>query len=124
LCTDPQDRVAFPGQSATAIILLEENGLFCDTFRINMETVWNILFEMFGQTAVWLHASLTKKEKNGCTLYHLLFAHYFGSNHLNHLANKIEACLASLTYRGKQKNWDWSHYTDAHIEKNTPLPII
>jgi hypothetical protein len=43
-----EDRVAFPGQSATAIILLEKNGPFCDTFRINMVTVWNILFEMFG----------------------------------------------------------------------------
>ena len=43
-----EDRVAFPGQSATAIILLEKNGPFCDTFRINMVTVCNILFEMFG----------------------------------------------------------------------------
>jgi hypothetical protein len=61
-----EDPVAFPGQSATAIALLEENGPFCDTFRINMVTVWSILFEMFGKMPVWLHATLTKKEKNGC----------------------------------------------------------
>jgi hypothetical protein len=84
-----------------------------------MVTVWNILFEMFGQTPAWLHATSTKKEKKGCKLYHLLFAHYLDSDHVNHLANKMEAHLANLTYRGKQKNWDWSRYTNAHIEQHT-----
>jgi hypothetical protein len=64
-------------------------------------------------------SSSTRKEKNGCKLYHLLFAHYLGSDHMNHLANKMEARLASLTYRGEQKNWDWSCYTDAYIEQHT-----
>jgi hypothetical protein len=101
-----EDRVAFPGQSATAITLLEENGPFCDTYCIDMVTVWNILFEMFGQMPAWLHAALTKKEKNGRKLYRLLFAHYLGSDHVSNLANKMEAHLVSLTYCGKQKNWD------------------
>jgi hypothetical protein len=83
-----EEHVALPGQFAKAIALLEENGPFCNTFRINMVTVWNILFEMFGQTPAWLHAALTKKEKNGRKLYRLLFAHYVGSDHVNHLANK------------------------------------
>jgi hypothetical protein len=38
---------------------------------------------------------------------------------MNHLANKMEARLASLTYRSKKKNWDWSWYTDAHIKQQT-----
>ncbi len=109
-----KDHVSFPGQSATAIALLEENGPFYNTFRIDMVTVWNILFEMFGQMPAWLHAALTKKEKNGHKLYCLLFAHYLGSDHMNHLANKMEAGLASQHYCGKQKNWDWSRYADAH----------
>ncbi len=71
-----EDRVAFPGQSVTAITLLEENGPFCDTFHIDMVMVWDILFEIFGQTPAWLHATSTKKEKNGRKLYCLLFAHY------------------------------------------------
>ncbi len=114
-----EDHVALPGQSAKAIALLEENGPFCDTFCIDMVTVWNILFEMFGQTPAWLHAALTKKEKNGRKLYHLLFAHYLGSDHVNHLANMMEALLASLTYHSRQKNWDWSQYTGAHIKQHT-----
>ncbi len=83
-----------------------------------MVTVWNVLYEMIGQTPAWLHAASTKKEKQGRKLYHLLFAHYLGSDHVNHLANKMEAHLASLTYHGKQKNWDWSQYTDAHIKQH------
>jgi hypothetical protein len=114
-----EKHVTFPGQSTKAIAFLEENGPFCDTFCINMVMVWNILFEMFGQMPTWLHAALTRKEKNGHKLYRLLFAHYLGSDHVNHLANKMEAHLASLTYCGKQKNWDWSRYTDAHIEQHT-----
>ncbi len=38
---------------------------------------------------------------------------------MNHLANKTEARLASLTYRNKQKNWDWYQYTDAHMKQHT-----
>jgi hypothetical protein len=68
-----EGQVSFPGQSAAAIALLEQNGPFCDTFMV---MVWNILYEMFGQMPAWLHATLTKKEKNGRKLYHLLFAHY------------------------------------------------
>jgi hypothetical protein len=74
---------------------------------------------MFGQTPTWLHAALTRKENNGRKLNRLLFAHYLGSDHVNHLANKMEARLASLTYCGKQKNWDWSRYIDAHIKQHT-----
>jgi hypothetical protein len=70
-----EDDVAFPGQSVTAIALLEQNGPFCDTFRINMVMVWNILYKSFGQTPVWLHAAPTKKENKGRKLHHLLFAH-------------------------------------------------
>ncbi len=108
-----EDNVAFPGQSATAIALLEQNRPFCNTFCTNMVTVWNILYEMFGQMPVWLHATSTKKEKNGRKLYCLLFAHYLGSDIVNHIANKMEAHLASLTYRSKQNN---------PILSNTPLP--
>jgi hypothetical protein len=53
--------VVFLGQSATAITLLEENRPFCDTFCINMVMVWNILFEMFWQMPMWLHAASSKK---------------------------------------------------------------
>jgi hypothetical protein len=37
---------------------------------------------------------------------------------MNHLANKMEAHLASLSYHGEQQNWDWSQYTDAHIKQH------
>jgi hypothetical protein len=84
-----------------------------------MATVWNILYEINGQTPTWLNATPTKKENNGHKLYHLLFAHYLGSDHVNHLANKMEARLASLTYCREQKNWDWSRYTNAHIKQHT-----
>jgi hypothetical protein len=113
-----EDDIAFPGQSAAVIALLEENGPFCDTFRISMVRVWNILYEMFGKMPAWLHAAPTKKEKNSCKLYHLLFAHYLGREDVNHLANKMGARLTSLIYREEQMNWDWSQYTDAHIEQH------
>ncbi len=58
-----EDHVDFPGQSATAIALLEQNRPFCNTFCIYMGTIWNILYEIFGQTPAWLHATPTKKEK-------------------------------------------------------------
>jgi hypothetical protein len=61
-----KDGIAFPGQSVTAIALLEQNGPFCNTFCINMVMVWNILYKIYEQTPAWFHAAPTKKEKNCC----------------------------------------------------------
>ncbi len=41
-----KDNATLPGQSVTAIALLEQNGPFCNTFHINIVT-WNILYKMF-----------------------------------------------------------------------------
>jgi hypothetical protein len=76
---------------------------------------------MFGQMPMWLPAAPTMKEKNGCKLYPLLFAHYLGSDHVNNLANKMEACLASLTYRRAQRIGIGPD-TLMPISSNTPLP--
>ena len=107
-----------PDQTALATTALEDSGPFCASFRIDMVTVWNILFEMFGQTPAWLHGQSTKKEKNGRKLFRLLFDHYLGTEHVTHQANKVEARIASLSYKGEQKNWGWDKYVDAHIEQH------
>ena len=107
-----------PDQTALALKALEDSGPFCASFRIDMVTVWNILYEMFGQTPAWLHGQSTKKEKNGRKLFRLLFDHYLGAEHVTHQANKVEARIASLSYKGEQKNWGWDKYVDAHIEQH------
>jgi uncharacterized membrane protein YgcG len=107
-----------PDQTALAIKALEDSGPFCASFRIDMVTVWNILYEMFGQTPAWLHGQSTKKEKNGRKLYRLLFDHYLGAEHVTHQANKVEARIANLSYKGEQRNWGWDKYVDAHIEQH------
>ena len=108
-----------PDQPKSAILALEEGGPYCATFRIDMVTCWNILYEMFGSTSAWIHGQVTKKEKNGRKLFRILFEHYLGADHVGHLATKMETRLATLTYRGEQKNWNWASYTDAHIEQHT-----
>jgi hypothetical protein len=113
-----EDREIGPDQTALEIKALENSGPFCASFRINMVTVWNILYEMFGQTPAWLHGQSTKKEKNGRKLFRLLFDHYLGAEHVTHQANKVEARIASLSYKGEQKNWGWDKYVDAHIEQH------
>ena len=107
-----------PDQTAHDLKVLEECGPFCSSFRIDMVTAWNILYEMFGQTPAWLHGQSTKKEKNGRKLFRLLFDHYLGAEHVTHQANKVEARIASLSYKGEQKNWGWDKYVDAHIEQH------
>ena len=107
-----------PDQTAHDLKVLEECGPFCSSFRIDMVTAWNILYEMFGQTPAWLHGQSTKKEKNGRKLFRLLFDHYLGAEHVTHQANKVEARIASLSYKGEQRNWSWDKYVDAHIEQH------
>ena len=107
-----------PDQTALALKALEDSGPFCASFRTDMVTVWNILYEMFGQTPAWLHGQSTKKEKNGRKLFRLLFDHYLGAEHVTHQANKVETRIANLSYKGEQKNWGWDKYVDAHIEQH------
>ena len=83
-----------------------------------MVTTWHILYEMFGKTPAWLHGQSTKKEKNGRKLFRLLFDHYLGAEHVTHQANQVEARIASLSYKGEQRNWTWDKYVDAHIEQH------
>jgi len=73
-----------PDQTALEIKALEDSGPFCASFRIDMVTTWNILYEMFGQMPAWLHGQSTKKEKNGRKLFRLLFDHYLGAEHVTH----------------------------------------
>ena len=49
-----KDVNAVPNQGVISITQLEQNGPFCDSFCINLVTVWNILYEMFGQMPMWL----------------------------------------------------------------------
>jgi hypothetical protein len=65
-----------------------------------------------------LHGQSTKKEKNGRKLFRLLFDHYLGAEHVTHQANQVEARIASLSYKGEQRNWTWDKYVDAHIEQH------
>jgi hypothetical protein len=51
-------------------------------------------------------------------LFRLLFDHYLGAEHVTHQANKVEARITSLSYKGEQKNWGWDKYVDAHIEQH------
>jgi hypothetical protein len=111
-----EDEDTAPDQTALVMKALEDSGPFCASFRIDMVTVWNILYEMFGQTPAWLHGQFTKKEKNRCKLFHLLFDHYLGAKHVTHQANKVEARIASLSYKGEQKNWGWDTSQDAKVD--------
>ena len=73
---------------------------------------------MFGQMPAWLHRQSTKKEKNRRKVFRPLFDHYLGAEHVTHQANKVEARIANLSYKGEQKNWGWDKYVDAHIEQH------
>ena len=112
-----EDEDEDPDQTPTDIKELEEDGPFCATFRDMITcSCRDILYEMFSGTSEWLYGQKTKKEKNSGKLFCILFANYLGADHVGHLVTKMETCLANLTYCDKQKNWDRTKYTEAHIK--------
>lgn len=96
-------------------------GRYTETFRIDMVTLWEYLYQVFANTEVMVHCKSTKKTKNGREMYLLAYKHYFGENNLDYLAGKAERAIQALRYYGERRNHDFNWYIGAHKKQHNVI---
>eukprot|EP00934_Nitzschia_sp_Nitz4_P008127 Nitzschia sp. Nitz4//scaffold260_size33533//228//6137//NITZ4_007876-RA/size33533-snap-gene-0.41-mRNA-1//-1//CDS//3329544674//8117//frame0 len=90
-------------------------------FLLDNQKVWDILSKIVTDTECWTYAKKYRTKKDGRAAYLALYKHYLGENNRDTMADKAEAKLASLTYDGEKKRWNWEKFVSSHLEQHQIL---
>ena len=103
---------------------LEQEGPSTPPFSIDMKTVWNILFAMFGHCLCLQHVKNFASQQNGHRAWLTLQTHFFGGDKATVLYSARINCLSSLRYDTDQKNWNFEKYLMAHVKEHNTLDTL
>ena len=121
------DRVPILSDSADLMmedLVLEAVGPFSSPFSIDMKTVWNILFAMFGHCPCWQHVKKFANQQNGRRAWRTLQTHFFGGNKATALYSACVNRLSNLRYDTDRKNWNFEKYLMAHVKEHNTLDTL
>ena len=104
--------------------VLEVKGPFSMAFTIDMVTVWNILFAMFGQCPCWQHVKKFAPTQNGRRAWRTLQTHFFGGDKATALYQACIQRLSTLRYDADRKNWNFEKYLMAHVKEHNALDTL
>ena len=81
----------------------EEMGPLHEIFQVDQKKVYDILFTIFSDTEAWVYSNTSCKEKRGRKLLFALYAHYLGTNKVDHLSESLTCTLQNLDYHGRRR---------------------
>ena len=82
------------------------------TFKQDNKKVWEKLSQLCREETCWIYIKAHVKSQDGHAAYMSLKQHYLGPNNVNHMANKAENRIRSLSYTGEKHNWNFEKYTN------------
>ena len=104
--------------------ILESVGPFSSSFSIDMKTVWNIMFALFGHCPCWQHVKKYTNQQNGRKAWLTLQNHFFGGDKATTLYQACINRLASLRYDTDRKNWNFEKYLMSHVKEHNTLDSL
>ena len=90
-------------------------------YQVNNEKVWLFIERITHDHYSWTHVKAFQSRRDGRGAYRALYDAYLGSNAVDALANKSERRLASLTYNGESKRWNFDRFIRAHKNEHNML---
>ena len=103
----------------------EQDGPFCQQFKIDTKKVWTVLHAVWGTTSAWTHVKRFDKDQNGRKVYRALYAHFFGGSRATTMTTAIHTTLRNLTYTGDTKNYNFDKYVQNHVSQhNTAANLV
>lgn len=99
----------------------EKDGPFHASYIIDRSTVYDKLASLFKDTDVWPHMKGFKRRKDGRGCYRAAFNYTLGPNNVDHMASQAEKRLATVTYYGEKKNWNFDKYATEHKRQHNIL---
>jgi len=110
---DPEGNYATPVEEMIARAPHERNGQLDPVFIINSGKVLDDLADMFRETMSWTYMKDFVQPRDGRGAYLALFNHYLGPNNVNNQSAASEKALATISYNGEGRRWNFEKYVTA-----------
>lgn len=90
-------------------------------YRTDNVTVYNKIVELTRDHDCWTYVKDAQKTRNGRKAFHNLKTHYLGRHNIDNLATSAEKKLATTSYSGEGRNWNFEKYVTTHVAQHSIL---
>ena len=95
------------------------------TYLEDRAKVWELMVQICGNRAdCWVYMEGGQARQDGRTAFHGLYNNYLGPNKVDNQAAAAETKLASTTYTGEKKRWNFDKYVQVHIAQYSILSSL
>ena len=102
----------------------EKDGPFTDTYLSDRMKLWRLGAGLFKNTEAWPYFKVGKKNEDGRKGFKSVWDHYLGPNNVDHMAASAEKLLASSSYQGEKKSWNFEKFATMHMEQHNILESL
>lgn len=91
------------------------------TFIADREEVFEVIASITRDHECWTYVKEAQKTRDGRKAYRDLFDHYLGPNNVDNAAATAEEALASCTYNGEGRRWNFEKYVTFQKKQHSIL---
>ena len=102
----------------------EKDGPFTDTYLSDRMKLWRLGAGLFKNTEAWPYFKVGKKNEDGRKGFKSVWDHYLGPNNVDHMAASAEKLLATSSYQGEKKSWNFEKFATMHMEQHNILESL
>jgi hypothetical protein len=96
-------------------------GNYLQSYLTDRASVWDVLNTMCRELTSATYIKPAACTHDGRMAYKGLHDHYLGPNNVDVMATEAEKKLATASYRGEQKRWNFERYASLHAEQHLVL---
>ena len=91
------------------------------TYKDDNILVYNKLAALLREKDCWTYMQSAARARDGRSAFTNLKQHHLGRNNVDNLANQAERKLATTTYTGEGRRWNFEKYVKTHVEQHQIL---
>ena len=118
---DPAENYTTPAEQMIARAPHTVGGTASPVYTANNGKVASELTVIFMDTPAWTYAKPWLRKKDGRRAYFAVHNHFLGPNSVDNQSALAEKTLASLTYNGESKRWDFEKYATVSLKQHQRL---
>ena len=102
----------------------EKDGPFTDTYLSDRMKLQRFGASLFKNTEAWSYYKVEKKNKNSRVGFKSVLNHYLSPNNVDHIAASAEKLLATSSYQGEKRSWNFEKFATMHMEQHNILESL
>jgi hypothetical protein len=95
--------------------------VFTQHYRADNVTVYNKIVELTRDHECWTYVKDAQRTRDGRKAFFNLKTHYLGRHNIDNLATSAEKKLATTSYNGEGRNWNFEKYVTTHVAQHSIL---